>query len=116
MGDKYYIDIIFKHMIDSGRLAGPRLLATGTGIKGSHGSGYIGNPHCGADEIRRTCRQNLKKGADLLKLFITPGVPDPEADFVPSYLTRREIEAAVEEGAMAGIPVAAHCIGGGTRY
>lgn len=116
MSDKYYIDIIFKHMIDSGRLAGPRLLATGTGIKGSRGSGYIGNPHCGADEIRRTCRQNLKKGADLLKLFITPGVPDPEADFVPSYLTRREIEAAVEEGAMAGVPVAAHCIGGGTRY
>ncbi len=40
---------------------GPRLLAAGIGMKGSHGAGHIGMPHCGAGEIRHTCRENLKK-------------------------------------------------------
>ena len=81
-------------------------------MKGSHGAGHIGMPHCGAGEIRHTCRENLKKGADLLKLFITPGVPDPASTFVPSFLSLEEISAAVSEGARLGIPTAAHCIGG----
>ena len=99
MGDKYYIDVTLKKLIEDGRAEGPRLLAAGIGMKGSHGAGHIGMPHCGTEEIRRTCRENLKKGADLLKLFITPGVPDPFSTFVPSFLS-------------LGIPTAAHCIGG----
>lgn len=91
---------------------GPRLLAAGIGMKGSHGAGHIGMPHCGAGEIRHTCRENLKKGADLLKLFITPGVPEPASTFVPSFLSLEEISTAVSEGARLGIPTAAHCIGG----
>lgn len=112
MGDKYYIDVAMKKLVEQGKIKGPRLLAAGTGMKGSHGAGYIGSPHCGPEEIRNTCRQNLKKGVDLLKLFVTPGVPDPGSDFVPSFLSREEIAMAVDEGARAGIPAAAHCIGG----
>lgn len=112
MGDKYYIDIALRKLIESGRMDGPRLLAAGIGMKGVHGAGHIGSPHCGPEEIRSTCRQNLKKGVDLLKLFITPGVPDPCSDFVPSYLSPEEISMAVDEGSRQGIPTAAHCIGG----
>ena len=112
MGDKYYIDVTMKKLIEEGRVHGPRLLAAGIGMKGSHGAGHIGMPHCGPEEIRHTCRENLKKGADLLKLFITPGVPDPVSTFVPSFLSPEEISAAVSEGARLGIPTAAHCIGG----
>lgn len=112
MGDKYYIDVTLKKLIEGGKVDGPRLLAAGIGMKGSHGAGHIGMPHCGAEEIRHTCRENLKKGADLLKLFITPGVPDPFSTFVPSFLSLEEISVAVSEGARLGIPTAAHCIGG----
>ena len=112
MGDKYYIDVTLKKLIEDGKAEGPRLLAAGIGMKGSHGAGHIGMPHCGTEEIRRTCRENLKKGADLLKLFITPGVPDPFSTFVPSFLSLEEISVAVSEGARLGIPTAAHCIGG----
>ncbi len=112
LGDRYYIDTALKKQIDAGRAAGPRLLSAGIGIKGLHGAGHIGSPHCGPEEIRRTCRENLRRGTDLLKLFITPGVPDPDSDFVPSYLSLEEIATAVEEGARANVPVAAHCIGG----
>lgn len=112
LGDRYYIDIVMKKMIDSGRAEGPRLLAAGIGMKGLHGAGHIGSSHCGPEEIRRTCRENLRRGADLLKLFITPGVPEPDSSFVPSFLSLEEIAMAVEEGAKAGVPTAAHCIGG----
>lgn len=112
MGDKYYIDVTLKKLIDAGQVTGPRLLAAGIGMKGSHGAGYIGSPHSGPEEIRNTCRQNLKKGVDLLKLFVTPGVPDPKSDFVPSFLSPEEISMAVSEGARLGVPTAAHCIGG----
>ena len=112
MGDKFYIDVTLKKLIEDKKVDGPRLLAAGIGMKGSHGAGHIGMPHCGAGEIRHTCRENLKKGADLLKLFITPGVPDPASTFVPSFLSLEEISTAVSEGARLGIPTAAHCIGG----
>lgn len=112
MGDRFYIDVTLKKLINQGKVAGPKLLAAGIGMKGSHGAGYIGSPHCGPEEMRRTTRENLKKGVDLLKLFITPGVPDPDSEFVPSFLSLEEIAMVVNEGARKNIPVAAHCIGG----
>lgn len=112
MGDRFYIDVTLKKLIQQGKVMGPKLLAAGIGMKGSHGAGYIGSPHCGPEEIRKTARENLKKGVDLLKLFITPGVPDPESEFVPSFLSLEEISMAVNEAARKNIPVAAHCIGG----
>ena len=112
MGDRFYIDVTLKKLIEQGKVAGPKLLAAGIGMKGSHGAGYIGSPHCGPEEIRKTARENLKKGVDLLKLFITPGVPDPESEFVPSFLSLEEIAMAVNEAARKNLPVAAHCIGG----
>ena len=112
MGDRFYIDVTLKKLIEQGKVVGPKLLAAGIGMKGSHGAGYIGSPHCGPEEIRKTARENLKKGVDLLKLFITPGVPDPESEFVPSFLSLEEIAMAVSEAARKNLPVAAHCIGG----
>lgn len=112
MGDRFYLDVTMKKLINQGKVIGPKLLAAGIGMKGSHGAGYIGSPHCGPEEIRKTTRENLKKGVDLLKLFITPGVPDPDSEFVPSFLSLEEIAMAVNEGARKNIPVAAHCIGG----
>ena len=107
MGDRFYIDVTLKKLIEQGKVAGPKLLAAGIGMKGSHGAGYIGSPHCGPEEIRKTARENLKKGVDLLKLFITPGVPDPEmnlglkrkiaeakANQVPADVIKRAIEKA----------------------
>jgi len=112
MGDRFYIDVTLKKLINEGKVSGPKLLAAGIGMKGSHGAGYIGSPHCGPEEIRRTARENLKKGVDLLKLFITPGVPDPASEFVPSFLGLEEISMAVNEAARKGLTVSTHCIGG----
>lgn len=112
LADKFYIDVTMKEKIRKGEVEGPKLLVAGKGIKGYHGAGYIGYPHCGIEEVRRTTRENLKKGVDLIKLFITPGVLPLSSEFIPSFLTVDEMKVAVEEAAKLNIPVAAHCIGG----
>lgn len=112
LGDKYYIDVTLKDKIQKGSVEGPDILSSGIGIKGSHGSGYIGMPHCGSEAVRKTVRENLKRKVDTLKLFITPGQPPQDTNFIPSFLSYEEIKQAVSEGARLNIPVAAHCIGG----
>lgn len=44
MGDKYYIDVIMKKLIEDGKVIGPRLLTAGIGMKGSHGRGVHRKP------------------------------------------------------------------------
>lgn len=112
LGDKFYIDVTLKEKIQKEKIEGPDILSSGIGIKGLHGSGYIGMPHCGPEAVRETVRENLKRKVDTLKLFITPGQPPQDTDFIPSFLSYEEIKEAVSEGKRLNIPVAAHCIGG----
>lgn len=112
LGDKFYIDVTLKEKIQKEKIEGPDILSSGIGIKGLHGSGYIGMPHCGPEAVRETVRENLKHKVDTLKLFITPGQPPQDTDFIPSFLSYEEIKEAVSEGKRLNIPVAAHCIGG----
>lgn len=112
MADKYNMDIKLKRKIEDGSILGPELLTAGIGMKASHGAGHIGFPHSGVEEFRRSARENLKNGANILKLFATPGVAPIGQDFIPSYLSREEIGVVVEEGKRLNVPVTAHCIGG----
>ena len=112
MGDKYDLDLKLKKEIEAGNVVGPDLLTAGVGMKGSNGSGYVGAPHSGVEEFRRTARSNVAKGVNLLKIFTTPGVFSVDLGFVPSFLSAEEIRTVVEEGNRLHLPVAAHCIGG----
>lgn len=112
MGEKHDLDLKLKKEIDAGNLVGPDILPAGVGMKGSNGSGYIGAPHSGVEEFRRTARANVAKGVKLLKIFTTPGVFSTEQDFIPSFLSAEEIRTVVEEAHRLHLPVAAHCIGG----
>lgn len=112
LGDKYYIDVTLKEKINKNKVLGPDILVSGIGIKGAHGSGYIGMPHCGTEAVRTTVRENLKRKVDVLKLFVTPGQPPLDSKFIPSFLSYEEIRETVSEGKRLNIPVAVHCIGG----
>ena len=112
MGDKYDLDLKLKKEIEAGNVTGPDLLTAGVGMKGSNGSGYIGAPHSGVEEFRRTARANVSKGVNVLKIFTTPGLFSVKQGFVPSFLSAEEIRTVVEEGERLHLPVAAHCIGG----
>ena len=71
LGDRNYIDVVLRDQIRKGKVKGPDLLVCGIGMKGRHGHGFVGMPHSGVEEFRRTARENMYHGVDILKIFVT---------------------------------------------
>lgn len=112
-----FADVALRRAIDSGLIAGPRLLvATRAIVAGaSYGPGGF-DPRwdvpLGAQEadgvagVRRAVRQQVRGGADWIKVYAdyrrAPGaVPTPT-------FSQEELDALVDEATSAGLPVAAH--------
>jgi imidazolonepropionase-like amidohydrolase len=110
LGDKGFLDVECKKAVRSNLVAGPRLLIATRGIRALHGHGFVGYPFVGVDQIRTAVRENLAAGADVIKIFITGTLRGPKG--IPSFFSKEEIQAAVDEAHRVGIPVATHCIGG----
>jgi imidazolonepropionase-like amidohydrolase len=110
LGDRNFLDAACKKAVESGKLLGPRLVVATRGIRTTHGHGMVGYAFDGPDAVRRAVRENVKAGADVIKLFITGTVrTGPELVCFPSA---EEISVAIEEAHRAGLRTAAHCIGG----
>jgi imidazolonepropionase-like amidohydrolase len=109
LGDRSFVDLHCRQAVEEGRLPGPSMQVATRGIRATHGHGLIGYPFDGVETVRRVVRENIKAGADIIKLFLTGTVP---ADPIVCYPSTEEITAAIEEAHRAGLPVTAHCIGG----
>jgi len=110
LGDKGFLDAECKKAVSEGRIEGPRILVATRGIRAFHGHGFVGYPFGGVEQIRTAVRENISAGADLIKIYITGTLRGPKG--IPSYFSKEEIQAAVDEAHRVGIPVATHCIGG----
>jgi imidazolonepropionase-like amidohydrolase len=62
----------------------------------------------GVTEVRRTTREQLRQGADHIKLMVSGGVASPYDPLDSLQYTRDEIQAAVEEAAVFKRYVCAH--------
>jgi len=112
MGQEHYIDFDMKRAVARGLIQGPRLLTSGIGLVASNGHGVGLTVTDGVDEVRRRARQNLARGADFIKLFVTGGVSSEGTSLDVCSYTQDEVAAAVEEAGRAGTYVAAHAHGG----
>lgn len=110
LGDKYYIDVTCRSAQREGRLKGPRLIVSGIGMRSLHGHGYVGMPHCGAEDFRKTSRENIARGVDFLKVFMTKVIN--ATPFIYHFITPEELRAVVEEARSVNITTACHCSGG----
>ena len=120
LGDPAQIDVAVKQAIEAGDIMGPRLLASGRAITMTGGHGDMFPPHVrmeglgrivdGPDEARKAAREQLKVGADNIKLMATGGGMSPGPGTV-AQLTIEEMQAAVEEAEKWGKTSAAHAIG-----
>jgi imidazolonepropionase-like amidohydrolase len=81
-------------------------------MRGIHGHGFVGVAHTGEQEFRKTCRENMLRRVEWLKIFVTAGTPPIENDFIPSFISLEEIETVTGEAKRMGIHTSAHCIGG----
>jgi imidazolonepropionase-like amidohydrolase len=112
MGEEHFVDVEVRDAIEAGIIPGPRLLVAGRGLAPDNGHGRALTSYDGVDEVRRGARENLRRGADHVKIFVTGGVSSPGAMSTSSAYTREEIRAAVEEAERAGTYAAAHAHGG----
>ena len=120
MGDKGQIDIAMKTAVQQGAIVGPRILASGycLTITGGHGDMFpshvavegMGRIVDGPTEARKAAREQIKAGADNIKLMATGGGMSPGPATV-AQLTIDEMSAAVDEALKFGKTTAAHAIG-----
>ncbi len=124
VGAAEYIDIALKKAINSGRVPGPRMLCSGAFLSatGGHGDANGFSPYLsfsamapfianGPEEIRKHIRENVKYGADWIKLLASAGVLSEEESVGRPQYSFEEMKAAVDEAALWGRKVAAHAHG-----
>jgi imidazolonepropionase-like amidohydrolase len=112
LGTKFATAISVRDAIDRGWTEGPRVLAAGKVVcmTGGH-CWFIAHEADGPHEMRKAVRENLKRGADCIKVIATGGVLSPGVEVGSSQLDVDEMDVAVREAHKAGRRVAAHAIG-----
>lgn len=111
--------------INRGEVEGPRIFAAGAtvSVTGGHGDGTQGyrddiahvlaNPSVcdGPDDCRRAVREQVRRGADQIKLTATGGVLSNTAAGLEQQFGDDELKSIVEAGHMMGRKVTAHAHG-----
>jgi imidazolonepropionase-like amidohydrolase len=123
-----YPDIALRDAVDAGDVPGPHILASGPplGITGGHCDDNL-LPYefhheaigvaDGIAAVQQRVRQNIKYGADLIKICATGGVMSKGDDPNASQYTQEEMRAIVADAHRLGRKVAAHAHGAeGVRW
>ena len=122
VGAGSYADVALRDEIDAGRIPGPHMQVSGPalGITGGHCDENLlpFESHVVADgvadgvaAVQQKVRQNIKYGADLIKICATGGVLSKGDDPQASQYTREEMVAIVNDAHRLGRKVAAHAHG-----
>jgi len=112
-----YGELVFeaRQAMRYGALRGPRLLSCGKIVSATAPGGrWFGSMYReadGADDVRRAAREQLRRGADFIKVMTTGARSVELEDPDPPQLTRAEVATLVEETHRLGYRVAAHCEG-----
>ena len=97
-----------KQAVEQGIFPGPRLLITGEAIVQTGGHTYwCCREASGADEMRRAVRDQVRGGADLIKIM---------ANHDRLEFTDAELEAVIDEAHRNGLPVTAHATNNDAIY
>lgn len=126
VGADQLIDVSLRNAINNGLIEGPRMLVStfALGSTGGHADLTGFNPNIdwkynkdytgvanGMDEIRKRVRNNVKWGADWIKVCATAGVLSEEESAGAAQYSLEELKAVVEEAHRWHRNVAAHAHG-----
>ncbi len=94
-----------RRAVELGYVPGSRIFSAGKGICMTGGHGSDGYKMCreadGTDEVRKAVREQIKAGADLIKILTSHRSETPE-------YTQEELDAGVDEAHRRGYRVACH--------
>ena len=112
MGGTSGVDLVLRDAIRSGRIPGPRILASGQLICMTGGHGWqVGRQADGEAEVMRAAREQILAGADCIKLMATGGVMTPGVEPGSEQFTESELRAGIREAHKAGKKTATHAQG-----
>jgi imidazolonepropionase-like amidohydrolase len=107
--------IVLREAVRLELLDGPRILSCGRIISASApGARLFGTMYQEADgpwEMRRAVREQIRRGADYIKVMATGARSVEREDPEPAQMTRDELDAVVDEAHRMGLRVAAHAEG-----
>ena len=111
IGSRNEVAFGVKQAIKDGAIPGPRLLVAGTPITITAGHcWFFGTQADTADDVAKAVRNQVRQGADAIKIMSTGGMFTPTANpRLPQY-PAETLAVAVREAARSGITVAAHCL------
>lgn len=118
-------DAGFREAQKQGLISAPRMVVAGLGLSqtGGHGDfrlpsevrppyedtiGFAMKICDGVDEVRRAAREQLRRGADYIKVMAGGGAMSPSDEIDTSQYSPEELQAIVYEAKAAGTYVAAH--------
>jgi imidazolonepropionase-like amidohydrolase len=112
VGGHDYVEMALRQAINAGHIVGPRMRTSGKVIcmTGGHAH-FIAREADGPEEVRKAAREQIKRGADTIKLMATGGAATPGQDVMAGQLTVEELAAAVQAARAQGRTTAAHCHG-----
>lgn len=115
VGGRHHLEFSLRKAAGAGMFAAPRMALAGKllSITSTGSEWYEGmyREADGVDEVRKAAREQLKAGADLIKVLATGAVLAPGEKPGAAQFEMEEIRAAVVEAAKVGKIVAAHAHG-----
>lgn len=112
VGDLHGLALGLKKYIQDGSIKGPGMHCANQIITMTGGHGHsFGREADGVDEVRKATREQLKAGADLIKVVSTGGVMTPGVDVNAYQFNTDELKAAADEAHKAGRKICTHCHG-----
>ncbi len=116
--------IYLKRAVEEGSIVGPRIFAAGKAISQTAGHAdwhfvpqewgerlMLGRIADGVAEVRKAAREQLREGADFLKIMTTGGVMSEKDKPTAAHYSLGEIKAFVEEARNVGVKTATHAQG-----
>ncbi|WP_327051871.1 metal-dependent hydrolase family protein [Halomicrococcus gelatinilyticus] len=98
--------------VETGVLEGPRVLACGENVTMTGGHGHwFGREADGQAAVKQAAREQLKRGADVVKCMATGGVLTEGALTGAPELDEAELTALVDAASAKRVPTAAHAHG-----
>ncbi len=115
LGGQEHMEFALRQAIAWGYCSGPRMVLAGKLLSmtsaGANAFRGMYREADGADEVRKAAREQLKAGADVIKVMATGAVMTPGEQPGASQFTFEEMSAAAEEAHKVGRKMAAHAHG-----
>jgi imidazolonepropionase-like amidohydrolase len=112
LGSPKDIDIHLRNAVNAGIVPGPRIYSCGKCICMTGGHGWpMSREADGEAEVKKAVREELKAGADVIKLMATGGVMTMGVEPGAPQFSFEELKAGVEEAHKGGRKVASHVQG-----